>query len=870
MPASRTRLLLGCLILAILAAAAWWALNLSGQGSPIPDSSGAGADAPEDGTPAEGMLSDTPAAGQDLERIEAAAAQEAPAADGLSLTIRTLDAVTRAPIAGAEIHFLWQEDPNYMPTLNRSRTTDREQEYRQFGQSLRSNERGEASIPITGASVSLIARSGTRFGIGTWRAAAAGPPGCEILLGEDRKFSVRVIDAAGAPVAQVPLSLFTPTDWVPRDLRLTDADGYAHFLHLQTRFQREGEVPDLTLGFAFPLADPPHVVIRWQEPPPEPITLVMPPTGVLAVEVFDSNGSAWQKRASIDLQRHVDPPPGREPAQSFQPRLALGHCTAMLDEHGVARFAFVGLGLQLDAGSRFTPGLNTWTVTTGAGPLSEGGGALLTLRTGPQPAVVLFRLMQPDGQPTPDVPYQGMLLWYDGAGGLLERDNGGSSAMDGLRRVAIPLEEPAGWVRRECRMYQQEPTLGELPLTAVLDLSAPLQPGENDLGEVMTQVAPLIAGGRVVDENGNSVFGAQIEAQYQGEESQDPLWFLNVRFPSMTDAAGRFSIGGTLRTGEHLLVAKHHSFLDARAPLVLGADSHHLVMPAGCSVSGAVLLDEGNPPREINVLIVRDGKEVRFIDRPVSYTLRPDGSFEQGGLTSGLVGVRFRVGLAGQILAEVPDVMLAPTAPPDPRLNPLDLRGKFRRVRLLVQDQDGVQLQQVSAGLLDGSAGLSRWPSSWNGQAIFYLTAPSVRVGVLAPGYMGQIIENLSADAEVRLQRAPEVEFVLQDPEILGKHPSVYLQSIWLSALSRPVSTPIALDEAGHGRMTLPGWGDYRISLWMPVNDGSEAMPVSGQSMRDWPAFTFAPGAPITPVVVPCSLAEVDRAISEFEEHEDE
>lgn len=867
MPASRNRLLLGALILAILGASGWWVLRSAGEGA-APSGGPEGTTAVPGVPPEPGALTDEPEAVSTLAREEAtrATAPEPPALGEPVLTIRAVHAVTREPVPHAEILYIWREDPDFLTMLSAWRTSDRETEMRRHGQSIRTNERGEARIPVAGTIAQLAARSGSLYGAGASFANESGPRESVLLLGEDRRLTVKVVNDAGAPVADVPVCLYTPSDRSARDPRWTNGEGIAVFGHLQTFFQNEGEVPDLALTFAFPALDRPRVPIRWQDPPAEPVILVMPPTGTLAVEVLEAAGGPWRSNASIHLQQHVETPPNFDRSVSFQPRLALGVTLSATDEQGVARFPFVGLGLQLDAAGQFTRGSTDWTAVTGPGPLAVGQEARLTLRVGPQPSVVVFRLLMPDGKLNSDQPFQHMLIWLDAAGQMVHWESGGTSSFDGIRRVPMPIEEPDGWARREIHMFQQEPVPGQLSVIAMLDVSAPLLPGENDFGDLRAQEPPLLAGGTVVDESEQPVFGANVSLASVSGSDPGAFSFLHANFPCITDQAGRFRLGGASRPGENFLVAKQPTYLTGRVPLVPGADTHRIVMPAACALTGKVLLDEGIPPREFEVGALRDGKRPRFINRPWMTTLQADGSFTLSGLEPGTVTLRFLHAGSGATILDVPDVILAADAAPDPRLNPLDLRGIIRRIRLLVLDPDGGQLTQAEYFVLDPARPEPNWGRTSNGQVTLYLSATSVTVGVRAAGYLGQIVEGLSADAEVRLERAQEVEFVLEDPGILQKHPNTHLQVIWLSPLGRRnsqiTSQTVRLNAAGKGRYTLPGWGEFSVGIFVPVGDGSDSLDVLRANGEAWRSFSFNAGAPIPNCTIPGTLDAVERALA--------
>ena len=562
-------------------------------------------------------------------------------------------------------------------------------------------------------------------------------------------------------------------------------------------------------------------------------------------------------RANVSVQQHVEANhhPGLE--QRFQPSMGLGHAQLYLDEQGVARFPHVGLGMQLDVAGRFQTAGNEWTMTTVAGPRSAGEEAVAELTTPVPDVVLVFRLVRPDGRPTEGHPYQGVLLWLDAAGEPLASEQLGSNSMDETRRVKLPSEEPAGWTRREYHLRRQRQP-GEITLTVSLDLSAPLAPGEHDLGDILLHEPPLIAGGIVVNEQGAPVAAAEVTVIPQTPDERSARTMLPQVHSFITGADGRFRVVGEHDGGPATVLARHALHRDGQVALVGGAADHRIVLERGCEVSGVLIADEGVALQELSVKLVRDGEPDRTQN---AVRVQRDGRFQVGGLAPG--SAKLRLLHRNGVVHEVGDLLLTPGAAPDPRLNPLDLRGKLHPIRVRVADADGDPVHQFEVKLLDASGIEAIWINGWDGELSLLSPTSPATLGVRARQHLAQVVEHVSGTAEVRLSRASETLIVLQDPAIMQRFPGAGATLRWQSSLGNGLRDDASLrfDADGSGRLTLPGSGEYRICLTVPIHQGEDWLLVHGADPRLWPLLLSPPGATPERFLLPASLAEVERAL---------
>jgi hypothetical protein len=871
MTPTRIRFLVGALILAILAAAAWWVLRAESQ-DPAPAANGraeSGASPAARGAEAAAALPAQGASAAQPERTAAAldGQQTNPAAE--PLRIQVVEGAEKTPVPDALVTWIHREDPAFEELMLAFDELDPETAMRERGKSARSDAEGMVVVADPGTMLMAAARSGDRYGSTMWAPEFSPDRVLLLPISTDRSFRVRVVTPAGAAVAGVPLGLFAPHDGRFDPTARTDAQGEAVFRHLQTRFFNEA--PDLMLSFAFPLLDRPRIPIRWEDPPQEPVILTLPPIGSVEVAVLDADGAPMQPMFGVVLQQHAESarhnPAGGDP---FRERASLGVATIGIDANGVAHFPWMGVGLELDAAARFQSGANVWTVATFPGPAEAGARVRVELRPEQLVPVAVFTPRDPGNGIYPDSYFEATLRWTlsDGKTRVGERLYC-TSDLNGLCRVSLPASIPDRWTGRELRVRSRTMSAA-LPAEAFLDLSAPLAPGENLFGDLPLIPLPLLAGGSVVDELGQPVASARIRVWRIGDAQFRPgPWIERVSYAS-TDVEGNFQLGGRLDEGDYELVAESPAFSEARVLLVPGSSSHRIVMGRGAVLAGRVLLDEELVEQEMIVRVYDAAADPRSVRPLEQVTLMEDGRFGFAGLASGTLRVQIIHSRSETLAAEIQDVALIPGAAPDPRLNPLDLRGKFRRIRLLFLDENGAQLNHARLLLLVPPPATRRWGNAAGGQGIILTTAGEVQVAVGAEGYAAQILEKVTGDTTVRRERAPEVEFVLQDPEIMRKYPGTVATGFWQSPMSDGwmEDLSIRLDADGRARLVLPGWGDFRICLL--VKNGSRMVSVSGPDIKAWHLASFAQGQPGGTFVIPDSLAEVERVLAAQQLPQDE
>jgi hypothetical protein len=296
-----------------------------------------------------------------------------------------------------------------------------------------------------------------------------------------------------------------------------------------------------------------------------------------------------------------------------------------------------------------------------------------------------FRVIDTTGSLVPDTPLE---IWVTRGQPESSRSYCIKRVTDGDGRFSFLNRTLLGGVKGSLRISVREdvPALpavlarkGETPVeprgAGVLFDDARARTGE-DAGVLILRPLPLDLAGVVVDESGNPVAGATVSAIARGD--------------THTDAEGRFwFLAQDEAPDEQSLCVTAPGFL---APWLEGVKSGSLdlrvVMRRPLDLRLCVLTRPGVARHLILGLTSTEAGPSGILSRdPRS---KDDGRsfFLARGIAPG--SYVLQVALHGrQVIREIKGLRLAPGAPLDPRLDPLDLRTDFRLVRLQVRGPAG-------------------------------------------------------------------------------------------------------------------------------------------------------------------------------------
>lgn len=616
----------------------------------------------------------------------------------------------------------------------------------------------------------------------------------------DSAIDLRVVDSLQQPVEGAWVSLRDRDDeysW-PIWAGCTDAAGRARCEHALALMAGDWEQSPLAFGLAHPFL---QLVEQRVDPgslPSEPIVLVMPPTGTLLVLWVDEQGRELDLRGSIDVSCDTDPE--IQTVSGIRTLQERGYDSLPV-EHGRIEFACAPNGRRIELSSFPVGG---WSEVGGD------GGIELPTRPGQriEKRVVLKRrgcrirgrVLDPAGIP---IGAAELDVRYDSPAGVpldYGQTRTEASNQDGHFDFAIDVERGActlvlGWTSPQREIFS-----GRMPLP-------PLDAGAvHDCGELRLEpILPLLAG-CVVDESDRPVARALLEVsvyragQYIGEHEHGRRG--QVVASVHTDKHGRFALTtpaldlvpfrDELRidaSGQHGTRTQAAASMlrvtpptDAKelsslfVPLSIGAQDLRYVLPAGSRLRGRLAVPPGHGINEFALLAVQQStgpggpSPQRHATRSSERASKETGSFDFGTLEPGLWRVEVWDSSYSLELVRVEDVIVAPHAADDPRLDPLVVPEEFDCITIELVDSDGRAVVDGAIAVLDPARGPDGWsrivrrefePGHYR---VWARNFPS-DLEACCPGAAPQRVRGVESDTRIVLQPGPRLELHLPNLE---------------------------------------------------------------------------------------------------------
>lgn len=537
--------------------------------------------------------------------------------------------------------------------------------------------------------------------------------------GQESALQVLVLEANGAPAAGAPVELSVwaqaPAVPVPSSSFVCEADGIATIplskFGSGTRPAASGKFR-YAVEVAVPLDDPPRIDFGTEIPPPGMVTLRLPPAGRLIVHVLRAAGEPVMDRATVYVS-------GRSMAGGFSHSLGSASVRA-----GKAEFAWIGLGLELElraaSDDRATPDAEAKL----SGPKSPGETVGTTIRLGKDWPRVLLRAVDEHHAPLPGIelhlrvvqdPLSPQLARLPtDAGGRCELQVLGRHQADNRRTLEIEVQGPVA--RR-----------GEVDLSFELEHEGP-----TDLGDVVLFAARsvLLAAGRVADDRG-PVPGARVELWSRSKGYRE-------RFETITDEGGRFELRGLPLDGGLWVMASAAGHASS-SPLDVqpGSSGLALDLPRALLLEIELLLDEPLGRESVQLVLVTGSRSMPL---PVR------------GRTEVPLGIHdLEVSTSGGLYSERIEGLHVDAGPEgiDPRLRPLDLRGRVRPAVFDLREGQGTPLREtwVHASLETGGRGSAR--TSREGRLILAVPLQASSIGLAPDGFAARTVAIRDAPQEV-------------------------------------------------------------------------------------------------------------------------
>ncbi len=629
---------------------------------------------------------------------------------------------------------------------------------------------GCVRLPRPAEQVWLAARKDRWFGM--YEGRSIPPEGATISCTQMSSVAARVRDVDGRLQQDVPvqlrvlendrdqtiLSVRTNAEGIgliqPLDMVLRDGLAHAQFA--------------LTLGGL--LAEPARQVFDPRNPPEEPIELILPMHGALEVHVLDENGQPYLAPALV--QAALAKPDGED----FVGRMEDQGLSGRLRD---GSFLFRPVGLDQDVHLRAQrPDGTTLGETVVHGPTQNGELVHAEIRERVGASFLTGRVVHADGKPFAELRLQ-YELKLDGDGAQSSADGQIRTDARGAFRVGVDTPSPSGTGSRRLTLSSGVADAAEI---AQVDLAWILPAGETQLGDVLLELPPLLVSGVVQDELGTPLPRVVVQARPQVFYSKEQFyWGYQTNLYALSGEDGSFTIRGRVESPLVRAEGSDEEHWCAGTDVTPGSTQVRVVMQRAGRVAGKVLLDEGFKSEGFMLNLAPDqSKEPGANSWGTS--ISADGSFEFGRVPPGAYRVEVRLsGSSGAALISLDGVVvLAGEDCVDPRLAPLDARGKLRVLRIRAVNERGQPHEhfQVFEQLASGEQE-QFWANT--SEIVIPVRATPSDLLVTMEGCLSVPLAKVTADCEVQLVPGPLVRIQLSG---VGALPPGHVLMVGLSPAS--------------------------------------------------------------------------------------
>lgn len=749
-----------------------------------------------------------------------------------TLELRVVHGQPAQPVAGAEVLFaLGPADEDSPPTIHGwVREGLVEARIEAIAIRARTDEEGQARVPGPERSAIVVARRGNLWGYRSLEPTTEGP--LELRLHEDHDIEVLVVDPSGRRLADRPVSLRSRQSTWQQDLLLarTDADGRAVLRHAGHRMRTGSQGSGVTWSAALlaALEDPVEQTLDPSAPPTQPIRLVAPATGSLEVLVLDRRGVPYTGPVTAGLRLL-----GRDsaPAQAW---MSPPTRDLVLPESRGGRVLFEhvepGRSFEVTVSRR---GGSVQHSAEGPGPAAPGERARLEVHIGRTSAVLLGRVLDPEGLPLAGIKLRSRTD-TEGELGAEQRSFEIPTDDQGRFEIDHPLQaEPLG--RTSLTVFVPGPA-GEERLSATRVLPQDLRPGPHDLGDIVLEVPPLLASGVVLDEGGEPVQGLWVtpalKKSWSRDRPEDFHWDETMSHRVRSDEKGAFELRAHVAAQPLRLSARGRGLRGDPVETVVGASGIVLRVTGTGAIEGSVLLDPGIKPSVLSVRAeVQDPPRGEASVWASPTRLAEDGSFRIEDLRPGTYTLSLQASSGRSSLPTFRDVAVrAGGVTRDARFDPLDLRGTLRALTIEVVDPKERPVPQGQITYRTSSEEEGRRNQMWfhGGSVTLFPSSLPIDVTISVEGFADVMLAAVDSDRRVVLEQGPQLRLLLRG--ILPPEPPYHLSVVLTPVRDgdqapshRWPSDAATFDSRGEANVRSPAAGPVSVSFMLSIRRGNSA-----------------------------------------------
>lgn len=587
--------------------------------------------------------------------------------------VRVIDDRTREPVPGAEVAV----SPGEHQTAGLAadewrrfrRTADPFAAAAHFGLCFTADAEGMAIVPVLDRWATLVARDSGRSGRAWVSPELAPEEPVEIRLLPEESFTLTIVDALRRPLPGVPIGVFcervldgaevggADTDWVGN----TDERGILVARSLQYYRQHQSRLRRFELYVTAPGLTHHRVAITTQ---PAAATLTIPVYGSVAARVVDARGQALPDRPAMLVHLSTDRSAGNHDGETSIWDFAVA---------GKVEFPYIGVGTALVA---YAGRAGEDTTVHTPGPATHGARVEIALSFQKHTTGLRGRLLGDDGQPVP----LARLLFVAHAPVPFANSWHATTRADGTFLCDIDPDDLGPVTAVRALAWRDERHLGgSTPIEVRRDTVT-------DAGDLTLVPGAAIASGVVV---GDGPRLPELHAWVERQANRGGRSYWDHTQELSVDIAddGRFTIrdaGQPLDRPLRLRVGAAGCREVPPLPFQPGQHDLRIELHSGVTLRGRVLVDP-------EFVAMTDGVHARLLQNgePLDggvFARSTEWSVVAHGLQPGTATLVLDA--AGIELAREENLVIA-AGTVDPRVDPLDLRGRLQSLRLRAVDAAG-------------------------------------------------------------------------------------------------------------------------------------------------------------------------------------
>jgi RNA polymerase sigma factor (sigma-70 family) len=633
---------------------------------------------------------------RELESVATTEPVQAPEYRTPKIQITVLDAVTRTPVAGAEVLVFDPGSPSFDTEAHqrevRSKETrvDDESEARRFGERYQANAIGMVELDgLFSRQFSIYASTETSFA----RVFEFSIPQnievykCELLLRPRINLAVQVRFADGEPVPMVDVKFMAGREGERLGTFLrarTNDEGLAEFRNLQVfTANLPADATEHQVEVQVASREPVKRELSLDAVPKDPIQLVIPQMVSLRVTVPEEFPTREFWYMQLIAEGSV------ERADCFFEQAGAGGIVASTSYSGrEARFVHVEPGFQGYVRLQVPKGRLNCLWQRVRIPIDATEEVLLQMEYPSGGNGLPVRVVDPEGNLLDDRSWEvsGYMI-ENGVGSNFSQGlpAGQAESWRVLDNAKVPID--SSWPGESLLTVQCRGENGVVQV-AFFDLQGPELEAQEPRIEIVAY-DDLIGSGRVVDQAGNSMAGVSLGFQGKYRETGTGV-FDAPGVIVWTGADGRFELRGELGVLTELdVTVPGSSSEDFR--FVEGKEDQEFVIELGADLKGTVFVDEDVPADLVGVSLLGVDEKPLF---GLIEIKAGDGRIRVQYQSAGTAKLVLRDSFGAELFRS-PNFELVggETAEPD-FLNPVDLRGRLHQHRVEVLAPDGSQVEE--------------------------------------------------------------------------------------------------------------------------------------------------------------------------------